>query len=294
MFKVTSAWQVQKYPRAPGNKRSSARHSLMIRQFGISLALARQIRKPYWSDVNACRELIKRGRHDLVKESQPSSHHRPTAEELGEISESISNNRVIKIKDSEGFGGLPLTGSLRIAALREIIHHHTRVQNIPITRNFRVNIVQICTYARRHAPTTCKSILAGRRKRAISKRNKLASSCGKHFAGHSRPVPRSLSNREACLDSSSGRQKYNSRARNAQRSVIACRVTRRGVTKPPADGRLYRWQLRRHALCIFAVRAAVRALATRSSHWKRDGVVTNPERTEIASTPSASISYRDA
>lgn len=54
-----------------------------------------------------------------------------------------------------------------------------------------------------------------------------------------------------------------------------------------ARGRpLYRWQLRRHALCIFALRAAVhnaRPYTTRSSHWKRDGVVTNPERTEIAS-----------
>lgn len=108
-----------------------------------------------------------------------------------------------------------------------------------------------------------------------------------HFAGRSRPVPRSLSSRGTCLDSLSGRQKCNSCARESHKEAwLRARVTRRGVTKPPADARRTRWQLRRHALCIFALRAAVhnaRSYTTRSSHWKRDGVVTNPERTEIAS-----------
>lgn len=107
---------------------------------------------------------------------------------------------------------------------------------------------------------------------------------GKRAVNILRIIPRSLSNRRTCLDPlSGGRQEHNSCARANRTKKRDC-VSRRGVTKPPADARLYRWQLRRHALCIFALRAAVqRSYTTRSSHWKRDGVVTNPERTEIAS-----------
>lgn len=84
----------------------------------------------------------------------------------------------------------------------------------------------------------------------------------------------------------------------AARSTIRARANRtkkrdcvprnaKRCNEAAARGRpLYRWQLRRHALCIFALRAAACSVpynTTRSSHWKRDGVVTNPERTEIAS-----------